>query len=174
MPNSSRKPLFYALTLAGLLLLCLYSFIQYDTFKKEYVSLQRLDSVGHHYEEGKHNEPTIKGRKGVDSKEVIDINNEEDIFLKSIVDVAMDVYTESQISKREGYLWVDRKTSQYIITLGAMNGLLSGSKLSVFHNDRFIGEVEVDVVFDSISYVVSKPDIVFEEGDYYKVVAKDK
>ncbi len=72
----------------------------------------------------------------------------------------------------EGYLWVDRTTEQYIVTLGAAHGVVPGSKLLVFHGDRYIGEVEVDITFESISYVA--PDMgkeMFETGDYYKVVA---
>ena len=48
---------------------------------------------------------------------------------------------------------MDRNAAQYIVTLGALNGLKAGSLLSVYENERKIGEVQVEIPLDVISYV---------------------
>ena len=107
---------------------------------------------------------------------VNDVKHTENKGLRENLDSnTLQIHIEQEVmdaSADEGFLWVDRTTEQYIVTLGAAHGVLPGTHLKVFHGDRYIGEVEVQITFESISYVDSQAgDEMFEEGDYYKVVA---
>lgn len=93
------------------------------------------------------------------------------ISLDSVINYAQEVYDESEKSRQEGLLWVDKKSSQYVATLGALNGVEVGSFLVVYQKDQPIGEVLVDRAFDVISYVLPS-NVTLSENEYYKVVKK--
>ena len=96
---------------------------------------------------------------------------ERAISLDTLVQKASNKYGPEEKDRKEGFLWIDRKSSRMIVTLGALNGVLPGKYLSVYEGDQKIGQVKVETPFDVISYV--KPlDGSLErfENDYYRVV----
>ena len=97
--------------------------------------------------------------------------SERSIKLKELVTEARGHYDESEQSRKKGSLWVDRKSSKLIVTLGAINGLLPGHTLTVYDANKAIGQVIVDTAFDSISYVTpSNKSIDLLQNDYYHVI----
>ena len=93
------------------------------------------------------------------------------ISLKNIVKESESLYGQSEKNRKEGYLWIDQKSSQYVVTLGAVNGLKPGSRLSVYDGDTKIGQVMVDTPFDVISYVQPVNNLQSSlTSDYYRVV----
>jgi hypothetical protein len=76
----------------------------------------------------------------------------------------------SYLGKKEGFLWVDRKTSQLIVTLGRLNGLDEGRQLIVYEGANRLGEVVVDAVFETVSYVHAVGKFMnLLENAYYRV-----
>ena len=96
---------------------------------------------------------------------------ENTISLKKLVQESEIIYGDDEKGRKEGYLWVDRKASQFVITLGAINGLLPGNRLNVYDGSNKIGQIEVDMPFDVISYVhpVDNSFDVSSQG-YYRVI----
>ena len=94
----------------------------------------------------------------------------EPISLEEFLAKAESIYGPQELKRKDGVLWIDRKETLSMITLGAVNGLTQGARLTVFHNDQKVGEVEVDTAFDIISYVkpVDKPLSEFP-NNYYRV-----
>lgn len=95
----------------------------------------------------------------------------ESLNLGRLLEEANQVYDEKEKNRREGHLWVDRKTRTIVVTLGALNGLRPGSLLKVYDGDDFVGTVTVETSLDVISY--AKPHRKFlnqYEKDYYRVV----
>ena len=92
------------------------------------------------------------------------------LILEDLVKKAEDVYGEDERNQKEGFLWIDKDANSYMVTLGALNGLTTGSRLSVYDGDTKIDEVEVVTPLDVISYV--KPQSPPEQyaGTYYRVV----
>jgi len=83
---------------------------------------------------------------------------DKSINLERLVKAAQEIYGQAEQQKRQGYLWIDRKNSKYVVTLGAVNGVLAGSRLSVFDGQNKLGEITVETAFDVISYVFSTGD----------------
>ena len=73
--------------------------------------------------------------------------------LNKLVDEAKAVYGEGEQNRKEGFLWIDRKESKWVVTLGALNGVKPGSVLSIYNGNQKVGQVAVDDLFDVISYV---------------------
>ena len=72
---------------------------------------------------------------------------------------------------KEGYLWIDRKSDKYIITLGALNGLNAGSRVSIYDQTKKIGQLAVDQSYDVISYAHPvETDVHQLQEDYYRIV----
>ena len=96
----------------------------------------------------------------------------EMIKLEDVLSKADIVYGPQELERKEGILWVDRKASAFMVTLGRVNGVQKGTMLSIFDGDEKIADVTVDFSFDIISYVklVGKTAEDFEK-DYYRVVA---
>lgn len=93
------------------------------------------------------------------------------ITLESLVQASQKVYGPDEAQKSEGSLWVDRGSSKYVVTLGALNGVLPGKTLSVYSDNQKIGQVVVDTAFDVISYVhPTEGSFSVSSGDYYRVV----
>ncbi len=82
-------------------------------------------------------------------------------------------YGSSEKNRKEGFLWIDRKSSTYLITLGALNGLTPGSHLNIYLDKERVGNVVVETPLDVISYVhpVGKSLKDFSQ-DYYRVVVE--
>ena len=96
---------------------------------------------------------------------------DKSISVKALVREAEAVYDDKEKSRREGLLWVDRKTGRFMVTLGAMHGLKIGSNLSVYVGSSSIGQVKVDSLFDVISFVSPiKKSLDLSKQNYYKIV----
>lgn len=96
----------------------------------------------------------------------------DEIPLSRVVDAAAATYSHEERNRREGLLWIDAETSQYIATLGAVNGVLPGKNLVIYDNDKKIGVAVVDTSFDVISYVKPSLDNGVLGKGYYKVLAE--
>lgn len=96
------------------------------------------------------------------------------IALEDFLAHAEVIYGEKELSRKEGVLWIDRKSSTCLVTLGVVNGLGPGSSLGVYQGDSPIGEVVVETAHDIISYVnpVQKSLDDFP-NNYYKVMIEE-
>lgn len=75
-----------------------------------------------------------------------------------------------ELSLREGLMWVDRKESKLIVTLGHEHGVTIGDHMAVFQNGKEIGTVRVDETLDMVSYVSPGQEKSFAlTEDYYQV-----
>ena len=93
------------------------------------------------------------------------------VTVKDLVDQASSIYTEEEKKQREGFLWIDRDAKTFLVTLGALNGLSVGSRLSVYDGDRKIDSVSVESVFDVVAYVKPvKRTLADYPENYYRVV----
>jgi len=97
----------------------------------------------------------------------------EPIKVASLVEKAEDIYGEEERKRREGVLWIDQKSLQGIVTLGAVNGLRQGSEVHVFDKGKAIGIVVVEIPLDIISYVNPAQDVSIFKKEYYRVVFDD-
>ncbi len=95
------------------------------------------------------------------------------ISFKSLLERAEQVYDPSEKDRREGVLWLDRSTSRYVVTLGAINGLKPQDSLIVVEANKRIGEVIADTTFDVISYVHPTENTASRlRSNYYRVFIK--
>ena len=95
------------------------------------------------------------------------------ISFKSLLEHAESVYDPKEKNRREGLLWLDRSSSRFIITLGAINGLKLQDSLIVVDGNKRIGEVIVDTTFDVISYVHPTEVTASRlKNNYYRVFIK--
>ncbi|MBU4333991.1 MAG: hypothetical protein KKD07_06080 [Candidatus Omnitrophica bacterium] len=98
---------------------------------------------------------------------------EKTISVKALVRESEAVYDDAEKARREGLLWVDRKTERIMVTLGAVHGLSKGSKLSVYEGSAKIGQVKVDTAFDVISFVSPGGNALdLSKHNYYKIVVE--
>ena len=96
---------------------------------------------------------------------------QDEVNLVSLVKQAEAVYGPEEKNRKEGVLWIDHETSQFVVTLGALNGLLPGKYLTVYDGQKKIGQVAVDTPLDVISYVHPLgTSMDFSQNDYYRVV----
>ena len=75
-------------------------------------------------------------------------------------------------TKKEGFLWVDPASSQYMVTLGKTHGVSEGKKLNVYDGADLLGQVVVDRVLETVSYVVAEKSVDISKDAYYRVVAE--
>lgn len=96
---------------------------------------------------------------------------DKSISVKALVKESEAVYDDKEKSRKEGLLWVDRKTQRFMVTLGAVHGLKNGSLLSVYQGSLALGKVKVDTVFDVISFVSPvEKNLDLSKQNYYKIV----
>ncbi len=91
--------------------------------------------------------------------------------LEKVVRASEKIHDESEATRKEGSLWIDRKTSRCMVTLGVLNGVHKGSRLNVYEADNNkVGVVKVTSALDVVSYVepVDKKVADFTR-DYYHV-----
>ena len=93
------------------------------------------------------------------------------VRLEKVLEAANETYDSKEKERREGFMWVDREGQNWVITLGALNGISVGSRLSVYDGETKIGTIKVKTPLDVISYV-QPVDKSMEElkDDYYRVV----
>lgn len=98
----------------------------------------------------------------------------ESIYLEKLVEEAKDAYGYEEKDRREGRLWVDRNSKTMIATLGAINGVLPGTRLAVYNDNERIGYVTVGTPMDVISYI-EPTELLFDqyERDYFRVVLEE-
>jgi hypothetical protein len=91
--------------------------------------------------------------------------------LDKIIAASSKIHGKQERDRKEGFLWIDRKGQAMIATLGALNGVTPGSRLTVFDGDTKIGYVRVDLAMDVISYVVPDRMALSDfKKDYYRVL----
>ena len=92
------------------------------------------------------------------------------IYLEKLLKESEGFYGDEEKKRREGFLWIDRKNNTLLVTLGALNGLSTGTRLTVFDGDNQAGYVRVSTPMDVISYVypVAGQDVF--DKNYYRVV----
>lgn len=106
----------------------------------------------------------------------------EPIRIEDVLAKAEIIYGADELKRRDGILWIDRESSQCMITLGIVNGLVSGSYLDVYEEKELedgtlraekVDDVVVEKTYDIISYVrpVKKTLDDFTR-DYYRVRVK--
>lgn len=115
--------------------------------------------------------PELQRREeGAGLEQKILVQPAEAISLKAVLKQSEEIYTPEEKNKSEGLLWVDRKLEKFVVTLGAINGLSEGSVLSVYEDNKKLGEVKVKTMLDTISYVEPQEELKpFLKGDYYQV-----
>ncbi|OGX27613.1 MAG: hypothetical protein A2705_04590 [Omnitrophica WOR_2 bacterium RIFCSPHIGHO2_01_FULL_52_10] len=74
--------------------------------------------------------------------------------------------------KKEGLLWVDPASAQYVVTLGKTQGIWEGKKLKVYDGTDLLGQVIVDRALETVSYVVAEKSADISKDTYYRVVAE--
>lgn len=115
--------------------------------------------------------PKLEKKEEARLKKEADLKaRQETISLKTVLKQSQGIYSLEEQAQREGLMWVDHKTSRFVVTLGAIHGLVKGSILSVYDGNKRIGEVKVESALDAISYV--SPDNQFRSllnNDYYEV-----
>jgi hypothetical protein len=95
----------------------------------------------------------------------------EPISLEEFTEKAENIYGKAELSRKEGILWIDRASSKFMVTLGAVNGLKAESKLGIYQDDKKIGEVVVETPMDIISYVrLPGPSAAQWDRNYYRAV----
>ncbi len=85
-----------------------------------------------------------------------------------------NLYSEEELNRREGILWIDRQTGHFIITLGIVHGLEQGEYLDVMENNNVIARLRVDSPLDVISYTSPVAQAMNDfQGNYYRVAIKN-
>lgn len=79
---------------------------------------------------------------------------------------------EKKSAPKEGFLWVDPVSSQYLVTLGKTHGVWEGKKLNVYDAADLLGQVVVDRALETISYVLPEKFVDISKDAYYRIVAE--
>lgn len=80
------------------------------------------------------------------------------------------IHGGQEASRRSGALWIDRKSSRIIITLGALNGVDKGNFLNVYDGDAKFASVKVTSALDVVAYVEPVDMSISDfRKDYYSV-----
>ncbi len=96
------------------------------------------------------------------------------LTVQDLVEKASGLYSEEEKKKKEGFLWIDREGKTLLVTLGALNGISPGSKLSVYDGDKKVETLTVESIFDVVSYVKpSKRSVDDFKDNYYRVVLEN-
>ncbi len=97
------------------------------------------------------------------------------IRLDKLIDEAKLVHGQEELNRKEGSLWIDRVAKTYYVTLGALNGLYPGSKVTIYDGDAKLAEMKVATPLDVISYVepIDKKLSDFSK-DYYRAVFEEQ
>ncbi len=92
------------------------------------------------------------------------------IALDDVLTRSETIYGKSALDRKDGILWIDRNSSICLVTLGRVNGLEDGSRLSIFEGDKKVGDCVVDTSLDLVAYVsfVEKSLDDFK-SNYYRV-----
>jgi len=90
--------------------------------------------------------------------------------LDKVIKASEEINEGKETDRKEGSLWINRKTSSYLVTLGALNGVTKGSRLAVYDGDNKFTTVKVTMALDVVAYVepIDKKSKDFLK-DYYTV-----
>jgi len=90
-----------------------------------------------------------------------------------LLSAAQRKYGEAEQERHSGDLWIDREGGQWLVTLGALNGIHRGSRLRVFDKDKAqIGVVVAETILDVVSYVYPLEDQGQFPEDIYEVAVE--
>ncbi len=81
-------------------------------------------------------------------------------------------FAEKKSTPKEGFLWVDPASNQYVVTLGKTQGIWDGKKLKVYNGTDLLGQVVVDRALETVSYVIPEKSADISKDAYYRVVAE--
>ena len=95
----------------------------------------------------------------------------DSIKLNKLVVESERIYGNNERTRKEGLLWMDKESQTFVVTLGALNGLTQGSRLTIYDADKKVGSVVVELPMDVISYVkpADKSDSELTKS-YYRAV----
>lgn len=74
------------------------------------------------------------------------------IDLDSVVSESRKVNSAEEVSRKQGSMWINRKTQSVMVTLGVLNGVTKGSELSVYDGQDKLGTVKIVSALDVVSY----------------------
>ncbi len=90
--------------------------------------------------------------------------------LQKVVRVSEKVHGQSEADRKEGSLWINRKSGSVMVTLGVLNGVTKGSRLAVYDGENKIATMKVTSALDVVSYVEPVDKKISEfSRDYYQV-----
>jgi len=179
MPRRDIKKILIGIFFIGLSLFCIATGFYYMNFKPGLASRDVTSSPVPKQNEKKDapikedltQDAGIASEASQPAQEGSTTDKEEVISLDSLIEAATTAYGEEERAKKEGYLWIDKKSAKYIITLGGINGLKVGTSLGLYDGQDKIGQVKVEMPFDVISYV-QLVDVTQDtlQKDYYRVL----
>jgi len=92
------------------------------------------------------------------------------IDLDKVVTASQKVHGADEAGRKQGSMWINRKTQSCMVTLGALNGVTKGSELGVYDGENKLGIVKIVSTLDVVSYVVPVNQELKEfTKDYYAV-----
>ena len=117
----------------------------------------------------------------VDAKKIVAERQVQELAVKvgqgiqfdRLLAAAEQKYGEEERQRREGDLWVDRDSGDWVITLGAINDIKEGDRLRVYDaGKKQIGVVVADSVLDVVSYVHTVEDRGQYKENTYRVAVE--
>ena len=90
--------------------------------------------------------------------------------LDRVVSASKKIHSETEVDRKAGSLWIDRKTGSFVVTLGILNGVTKGNRLAVYEGENKFATLKVNTALDVVSYTepVDKKLTEFLK-DYYTV-----
>lgn len=97
----------------------------------------------------------------------------QEIEFNRLLEVAEQQYGEAEKERVDGDLWIDREGGSWMITLGALNNIIEGSRLRVLDDEgEQIGVVMAEDVLDVVAYVYPLEDRGQYTEDAYRVIVE--
>jgi hypothetical protein len=92
------------------------------------------------------------------------------IDLDKVVSASQKIHGADEATRKQGSMWINRKTQICMVTLGALNGVSKGSRLEVYDGEDKLATVKIVSSLDVVSYVepIDKELKDFKK-DYYAV-----
>lgn len=140
--------------------------VDMENEKKEKLSIsKKLDSLQADYDKTKKEASRLAGEKADLEKRIADLREKESVNLDKIV-VNTNEYTGSaqaqahvQKQAMQGKVLVVNKEYGFIVTdVGQDKNIQKGAKFDVMDGARFLGQAEIDKVYDTMSSATILPD----------------
>src|SRR3989338_6320454 len=162
-PNNKKRLLFGLVMIIAAFVCVLGLFYFLVDFQK--ININKIESL-----EVSVNKLQFEREKVEEELESVKNAGPRPIDVQDIVNEAQKIYGPEEIKQTQGYLWIDRESAIYLVTLGALNGLKPGSRLVIYAGNEKVGLAVVEKPLDVISYVSlvgsASEDLI---GDYYRV-----